>query len=585
MWADREAERHPADGGGSWVLSDGPDELVVSSSGRFELTYTAGPGGVAEGGSLWFVPEPFWGWSAPQVQRSELPGFVRFVGPQGVTLAPEPHDGQLRLVVRGRGLVEGERVVLIYGEGEGARTDRFADAEAGLYLGVDGDGDGVRSLVQPTPTVRVVAGEATRLHLVVPTTAPTGGTVLLRVAALDGSGSRTASSATVTLSLPEGWEGPAAVTLEDGVAAVPIRVGASTLGVVEATTGALAATSNPLLVRDGAPRMLWADLQIHTGRSDGTGTPADAYRYAREVAGLDVAAVTDHDRFGMRFLDAEEALWTEAIEAAASAGVDGFVAIPGYEWTNWIYGHRHVLYFGTPGPVLSSLDPATDTPPELWAALRAHQPVLTVPHHPAGGPVPVDWSFPSPPDLEPVVEVVSVHGQSESPTLPQPIYGVAGGGWVADQLQGGRRLGLIGSTDGHDGHPGLSQLVGGASGGLTALVDAEPTRQGVYEALRARRVYATNGPRMLLRLSVGDAPMGSVLPSGTHELELVVVGTAPLLGVELVRRGQVERVDGDGSSVLRKQWTLTAADGDLAYVRVVQADGGMGWTSPIWFSD
>ena len=50
------------------------------------------------------------------------------------------------------------------------------------------------------------------------------------------------------------------------------------------------AESNPLVVSDEAEAILWADLHGHSQLSDGTGTPDQYYRYARDVAGLDVAA-------------------------------------------------------------------------------------------------------------------------------------------------------------------------------------------------------------------------------------------------------------------------------------------------------
>jgi hypothetical protein len=62
----------------------------------------------------------------------------------------------------------------------------------------------------------------------------------------------------------------------------------------------LDATSNPLHVSAGATRILWADLHGHSNLSDGTGVPEDYYRYARDVAALEVAALTDHDHWGMR---------------------------------------------------------------------------------------------------------------------------------------------------------------------------------------------------------------------------------------------------------------------------------------------
>lgn len=585
MWADRVATRHPADGGGTVTRLD-TTVVHAGEPGRFVLRYTAGPQGVAVGGTLTFIPEPFWGWSAPQTRAPDRHGFVTTAAPDGVTLVAQEAPGQLVLEVQGRPLAPGEVIDWVYGEGIGARVDRFAEPEAGLYLAVDGDGDGIRAQVLPAATVEVAPGPAVQLHTTLPTTAAVGAPLRLTVAALDaGANAHARGIDTVALTLPDGWRGPAQLPVVDGLAETLLHADTPGVGrVVVRSPEGIEATTNPVVVRDGAPRILWADLQIHTGRSDGTGTPATAYRYARDVAGLDAAAVTDHDRFGMRFLDAEPSLWREAIDAADTATRGGFVAFPAYEWTNWVFGHRHVLYVGSPGPVFSSLDPATDTPPELWQALRDHD-AITIAHHPAGGPVPVDWSFPPDPALEPVVEVVSVHGQSESPSLPSPIYDARGDGWVEGVLRReGVRLGLIGSTDGHDGHPGLAHLVGQGSGGLAALVDAAPTREGIAEALRARRVYATNGVRPFVRFEADGAPMGSVRPAGDATLVLRVVGTAPIVGAELVgRQGPLERVAGDGSAVLFHTFHTAPAPGDLRYVRIVQADGGLAWTSPFYF--
>ena len=88
--------------------------------------------------------------------------------------------------------------------------------------------------------------------------------------------------------------------------------------------------------------------------------------YARDVAGLDAVSLTDHDHFGMRKLDAAPELWS-AIQAAAERAhePERFVTIQGYEWTSWIHGHRHVLYFEEGGalPLFSSLDEGHDQIP------------------------------------------------------------------------------------------------------------------------------------------------------------------------------------------------------------------------------
>ena len=188
----------------------------------------------------------------------------------------------------------------------------------------------------------------------------------------------------------------------------------------------------------------------------------------------------------------------------------------------------------------------------------------------------LDWRFRGPAALEPVVEVASVHGQSEHPAVPGAVPRSVPGTFAHDQLRAGRRFGMIGSTDGHDGHPGLAHLLGGR-GGLAAILAAERTRDGVYRALRAHRTYATNGPRIVLR---------AALEAGG--LSVRVAGTAPLERVELVGpEGVVDSQPGEGSLLhhvfaLPEEPREEPGDAWFAYVRVVQADGGMAWSSPIY---
>jgi hypothetical protein len=111
----------------------------------------------------------------------------------------------------------------------------------------------------------------------------------------------------------------------------------------------------------------------------------------------------------------------------------------------------------------------------------------------------------------------------------------------------------------------------------------------VLAALRARRVYATSGPRILLRTALGDHPMGSTItvePGKSIDEVLIVrvVGTAPLDRVELIRSGQiVDGLEADGAldTVLQRKIEGLRA-GEYIYVRVVQQDGGTAWSSPIF---
>lgn len=588
---DLAAERHPADGGGRARLVSGGDG-VAGEPGTWELVYEAGPMGIDEGGWLFLQVSPFWGWSTPQVESPDLAGYTEVATTaSGVTLEPQTLDAQLLGIrIAGHRLEPGEQVTLRYGAGRaGAVADRFSDAHSPFWFAVDGDGDGIRGLLPAPPIVQVHAGPAARLILTLPSTGHPGEGVRLTAALLDAVGNAW-TEPSGGLELDTELEGPKRLTFgSDGLATIELRIPrAGVFTVAGDAGGGMSAISNPLVAGE-RPRILWADLHGHSGLSDGTGTPEDYYRYARDVAALDVVALTDHDHWGMQPLALHPELWDQILAAAARFDEPGrLVALVGYEWTNWVFGHRHVLYFGDPTErpeVLSSVDARFATPPQLWQAL-AGDAALTIAHHSAGGPVATDWSFEPPPGLEPVTEVASVHGASEAPDAPGRIYGAVAGNFVRDALDRGYRLGFVGSGDSHDGHPGLAHLVTGL-GGVAGIYAQELSREAVLAALRARRAYATNGPRIALWTWLEGRPMGSVLPAGTAgDLVVEVAGTSAIDRIEGIRSGEVvASFAGDGRSAFRVGWPIAAAGrGDYLYVRVVQEDGGAAWSSPYFFA-
>jgi hypothetical protein len=349
--------------------------------------------------------------------------------------------------------------------------------------------------------------------------------------------------------------------------------------------GGRVAQSNPLVVLPQTPRLLWADLHGHSNFSDGSGTPEQYFRYARDVAALDAAVLTDHDHVGRGWLDESDAKWREIRRQVDAFHEPGrFVTLLGFEWTSWIYGHRHVLYFDADGRVISSADPASESPQQLWSALRGRR-ALTFAHHSAGGPIATDWSIPPDPELEPVTEIVSVHGSSEAGDTPRRVYAAVEGNFVRDVLQRGHRLGFVGSGDSHDGHPGLVHLGNSGSGGLAAILADDLTRESIHAALRARRVYATNGPRILLQATLDGAPLGAAVPAAAAaKLAVLVVGAAQLEHVDVIRGAAVARsIPGERRE--RIGFTETLADlrsGEFVYVRAVQVDGGAAWSSPFF---
>jgi len=591
---DLAAPRHVADGGGRAWLAGEATPVSVGRTGRYEIVYEAGPHGIALGGAVYLLPSPFWGWSGAQDDDSELPGYTLVeTQAEGVELDAYSPDGQILVVtIGGRDLQPGERVVMTYGAGRlGASVDRYAESASRLWVAVDGDGDGVRAVLPDSPMVPIAAGPAARVVLTLPSVARPGEAVHLTVAVLDGVGNAGVDFAgRVVLEVtPAAAEFPAAVDLNSsarGLGAVTcVFPEPGTYRVVARTEQGLMSISNPVVITREGSRIFWGDLHGHSALSDGTATPEEYLTYARDVAALDVIALTDHDHWGIVFLDQTPALWREIREQTERFNDPGrFVTLLGFEWTNWVHGHRHVLFFGGDGQILSSIDPEFDTPAELWSALH-HQDALTFAHHSAGGPVATNWDYAPDPELEPVTEIVSVHGSSEAADSPGPIYSAVAGNFVRDVLDRGFIFGFVGSGDSHDGHPGLAHIASGV-GGVAAILADELTREGVRDALKARRVYATNGPRIVVRFAVGGHSMGSLIdrPSSSEQAFISINGTAPIERVDLIRSGEVVALSvGDG--LLDLQLTVDVEDlesGEYLYARVVQEGGGAAWSSPVF---
>jgi len=130
----------------------------------------------------------------------------------------------------------------------------------------------------------------------------------------------------------------------------------------------------------------------------------------------------------------------------------------------------------------------------LFEALR-DEPVLINLH--AGGR-PTNFAFHEP-RVERLAEIHSTHGTSE---------------WFfLDALRRGHRVGVTAGADGVSGRPGAdhpgTRQIRNVRSGITAVYATDLTREGIWEALRARRTYATTGERILLSVTVDGQPMGS----------------------------------------------------------------------------
>jgi hypothetical protein len=591
------------DGRGSATV-DPADPVRALERGTWTVTYVADSTGIVEGGGIVFQVSPFWGWSGPQDKDPDRPGFT--------TIRTNRPDVRLELqgsalhyllidVAEGR-LAGGDTVQIVYGDTGGgahpkgaAYADRFAERGEEFLLKVDGNGDRFFAPVPGSPTIDIRAREAVRLAVRAPALVTAGDPFEVHVAALDPLDNWDRSfTGTITLAsegavdLPDRVEltpagNAVAVVTATARAAGRFRIRASA---TNGADGALEGWSEPILCVSDPPEygLYWGDLHGHSGLSDGTGTPDDYYDYARWVSGLDVSVLTDHDAHGLLPLDENPRLWREIVDAANRHYAPGaFVTYPAYEWTSWTWGHRHVLFPGEVAELYSFRDERSDTPAELHELLGPLG-AIAIPHHPAGGPIAIDWE--SHDDAsEPLVEICSVHGNSDAPGQPLQIYRSEEGRFVTDGLRRGFTFGILASGDTHDGHPGR-QSAGAPSMGLAGIRARSLDREGIWEALLARRVYGTSGPRIVLGFRMHGHRMGSVVPidapSGVDG-EIFVSGTSRVERVELLEDEAVVRTFAPEEDPATIRFRRRVEPPAVYRVRVFQEDGGMAWSSPIWF--
>ncbi len=375
----------------------------------------------------------------------------------------------------------------------------------------------------------------------------------------------------------------------------------------------LAGESNPAVVdRDaGQCRHYWGDLHGHTGIQWGRGSGRAYYEYARDVAGLDFCALTDPDA-GRYTNDNETAYsslscymtdekWKAVQETNRNFYEENkFIPILGYEYHNdapnpEFGGDRNVYFDSYEQKIRRCVDEGSFCPDQLWQTFRRENiKAVTIPHHPAKKVMPGSWDVHDE-EFQRLVEIYSSWGNSECEGCERPIIGGAEyeGRSVQEALKRGYRLGFVGGSDTHAGTPGYSHWVFSEDvisyrGGLTCVLAKELTRESVFEALWNRSVYATTGERILLEFSINEAMMGQELTisdDAPRNVKVRVAGTGPLDRVEIVSMGHsVYTKKVDGSSV---EFTY-AIDGSLEnewayyYVRVLQKNKAMAWSSPIW---
>ncbi|MFO8082233.1 MAG: DUF3604 domain-containing protein [Armatimonadota bacterium] len=345
--------------------------------------------------------------------------------------------------------------------------------------------------------------------------------------------------------------------------------------------------SNPVWVTRREMNIYFGDLHCQSKyHSDSIGTPAEGYAYGRDVALLDFMGITDSSGH------LKEDGWQETQEATRDFYAPGeFVTFKAFEFGGHDQrGHHNVIFreFDEIEPVIEELRGADyDT---FFEYLREREDeIMAIPHHTKSW---TDWdAFAQ--DMEPLVEVYSCWGSGVEHQDPLWEKSEKPGSGVFAALDRGYRFGFIGCGDSHSGMPGRSypqdrQWCVMRKSGFTGVYAPELTREAIFDALQARRTYATTGVRMILEFSVNDVPMGGELDLDDPETERVIrihaIGEGPIEYMKIVKNNEdlmVRECSGE-EEYFEFVDTDPAEDGDWYYVRVVQEDEETGWSSPVW---
>lgn len=354
------------------------------------------------------------------------------------------------------------------------------------------------------------------------------------------------------------------------------------------------ARSNPLEVvseGDRQDHIYWGEIHGHTEMSDGSGDFWELYRHAHDEGCLDFAAAIDH----AEYISDNQWLWMQDVSNAWNQP-GRFVTLIGYEWEGQqrdrcVYTSRSRL------ELLRGCYPGTNSLEVVWGHFHGDQKVVGGPH--ATMVHQTVWEHHDP-SIERFAEIYSMWGASDFRAGPLvPAWIEAGRGLtINDLLQSGAKLGFTGGGDCHEGHCGFASEDREGQGitphtfasillfrcGMTAAILPNLGRDSLIQAIRNRRTYATTGARILLEFTAAGFPMGSVGAAKKVECRATVHAVEPIRRLEIIKDGCVAWSKEFNDLDVATNWhdPQPPKEEHYYYLHVVQVDGHMAWSSPIW---
>lgn len=327
--------------------------------------------------------------------------------------------------------------------------------------------------------------------------------------------------------------------------------------------------------------LYFGQLHAHTDISNGAGSVEEAFQYASQVDGLDFFAVTDHsdsfDNADMGTIDANgadiSAEWAAGKQAAASVTNGDFVGLFGFEMT-WPEDKQlgHISTFNTPGWQTRDQADFENVPTALenyYKALTSVPGSVSQFNHPDTVHGDFERFDHYSPQYDAAVSLLEVAGED----------GVVDCGYYDLALDKGWHVAPTNNQNNHKGQ------WGDASEARTVVLAKDLTEEALYDAMKNRRVYATQDSDLTVYYALNGTVMGSILPK-SEEAEITVFLSDPT--DEAI--GSVEVVT-DGGAVLVSEYVetpsqvleLSASSGhSYYYLRITQPDGDVAVTAPVW---
>jgi len=624
-------------------------DVVAGSWGTWDIIYTVGSRGMAVGGGLRILP-PYEGMTRWSLGR--VIGFTSRTG-AGVKIRLEnvyPISYHWRcppaieVIVTGRPLEPGDTITVRIGD-RGmmwsgfrvrARAPEFAmeNAKFHVYVDPEGGGQATQELriskpympLEETPKVNIIPDKPAKLRVYArfpPTLEGKGFPLLISVEDQYGNpvseyeGRVKIESTDPTAKLPANVE----FSLEDkGRKTISCEVSPHQVHYIAAydTYNSLIGRSNPVFTNFVEPyKIYFGDTHVMTGRGgkgktggslidevmfmkgNALGNSHEAFIYGRDRAGLDFVCVTNSSQ-------TEEVWENDQKEAEAFNTPYKFVTLVSFE-LGTPQGHSNVYFRKAPQPFFPG-----KSFQDLFKYLEGKE-AMTIPHHTNVCSESVskawsafDWSTYNP-KFDRLVEITQNRGSFETDDMREGEYFGGFKSSVQDALAMGYRLGFVGGTDNHRAQPGSkrSPMAGldyrdACTGGLTAVMAKELTREALWEALWNRRCYATTGKRILLKVNLNGHMMGEEInvegvENKPRKIHVKVVGTDRIKEIDIVRNNldvythtgrdaleEFEWIDKEKLSSITPAVSYEDSSIVFYYVRVTQVDGEKTWSSPIW---